>query len=255
MNTFFNSVAKSVIPKSYLPWTQTPYRYTGSPYSMTCGVEDGFKYVEYNGERIFFPNDFTIDQSETYLRGCVEDEGLCGEGRRKKSPHCYVDASHRPHESDVFVDIGAAEGYVARHYASLCKKLYLFECDEKWFAPLQKTFKDYMHKVTIVEKFIGARTRDGEIRLEDAIDDPVDESYFVKMDIEGGEVAVIESSRDFLMNRRVQISCCTYHRRSDARIIRKLLQGYGFETRFSDGWMFPYAGKWFRRGVIYGKNY
>lgn len=70
---------------------------------------------------------------------------------------------------------------------------------------------------------------------------------------------VINSSRDFLTKNKVKMSCCAYHRPDDETILFETLSKLGFTVHFSDGYMvlqmhgshYPY----FRRGMVYAKNY
>ena len=78
------------------------------------------------------------------------------------------------------------------------------------------------------------------------------------MDIEGGERAVVESSAAFLASHKVKISCCAYHRQDDGKVLMAMLEKIGFKTRYSEGFMLPYDSHtfpFFRRGMIYAKNY
>ena len=116
-------------------------------------------------------------------------------------------------------------------------------------------------KVFIVDKMVSNHTSRKTTRIIDAIAGKVGEKerYFVKMDIEGGERAVIAGNEDFFRENRVKLSCCVYHRQDDASVIRDMLERFGYKTRFSDGYMlvdmngihFPY----FRHGVIYAWNH
>lgn len=258
-----NAVAKKILgaflPDSYKPFTMFPYRFVGTPRSVNTAISsEGFPFAEHEGVRIYFPKDWSLQQVEWQFRIYLEDEGLTGKGRRTKSPHCYVTESHHPEAEDVIVDIGCSEGFFSRSFASIAKKIYLFEADPKWRDPLGETFRDCSDKVVFTEKFVGARTNEREARLEDILPSSNNDQYFMKMDVEGAEREILESSSKFLTSNKVKMSCCCYHRQDDARYLTKLLRGLGFATRYSEGWMLPYDSRtfpFFRRGVIYARNY
>lgn len=262
MSTFkwvVREILKAVIPDAYKPVTQFPYRYVGKPRDVKLGTsDDGLPYAEYEGMRVFFPKGGEMKEVETVFRCYLEDEGLTGFGRRTKSPHCYVTEKHRPEKGDVIVDIGCSEGFFARSFAPLAKRIYLFEAEEKWTVPLQATFRDFREKVCYTQKFVGGKTSDTEVRLEDIMPTRSDDVYFLKLDIEGAERAVLEAARDFLSANKIKMSCCAYHRQDDGRYLTEFLRGIGFRTEYSQGWMLPYCSKkfpFFRRGVIYARNF
>ena len=105
-----------------------------------------------------------------------------------------------------------------------------------------------------MNKFCGA-----PVKLSDTIEIASDRPCFVKMDIEGGERAVIRGNVDFLRSNKIKLSCCVYHRQDDAEVIGRLLTDIGFSISFSDGFMLPNMNgihyPYFRHGVIYAKNY
>ena len=246
MSKMINNIVKLLIPRAYFPFTMFPYPYRGEPYAVQSGEDNGLPFCEYAGKRVYFPSGMTREQVEWCFRVYLEDEGLTGLGRRTRSPHCYVTENHRPDENDVIVDIGASEGFFTRGFIEEARRAVLIETEDKWQGPESLTFKAFPDKVEIIAQCL------------ERIDIPKksdDESFFIKMDIEGAEVGVLESSKDFLTSNRCKISCCVYHRRTDAKVIERILRAYGYSTEFSRGVMIPYGAKWPRKGVIYGRNY
>ena len=249
---------RRLVPQAYKPFTMFPYRYTGDPRPVAVGkAANGLPFAEYSGMRVYFPKDWTLEQVEFQFREYLEDEGLTGLGRRTKSPHCYIANGHRPERDNIIVDIGCSEGFFSRWFASAPKKLYLFEADEQWREPIEATFENYASKVVFTGKFVGAQTGERTIRLDQVLPEASDDIYFIKMDVEGAEREILESSARFLANNKIKLSCCAYHRQDDGRYLTKLLRGMGFTTRYSEGWMIPYDSKKFpflRRGMIYASN-
>lgn len=253
------TILSHLLPAAYKPFTMFPYPYVGEKREILTGrAADGYPYAEHLTQRVYFPKEYSEESAELWYRGYLEDEGLTGFGRRTKSPHCYIDESHYPDPGDIIVDVGCSEGFFSRHFAARAGKIYLFESDGKWVAPLQRTFSDCQEKVVLTQKFVGVTSDVNTVRLDDVIRSHDDEVYFIKMDIEGAEREVIESSREFLMSHRVKISCCAYHRPSDGRYLTKLLRKMGYLTRYSKGWMLffnRFCWPSFRRGVIYARNF
>lgn len=259
MNPCVRSLLSALIPKAYKPFTMFPYPFIGEPATVTTGIADcGLPFAEHDGVRVYFPAESPLKDVEWAYRCYLEDEGLTGHGRRTKSPHCYVTNTHRPDVGDVIVDIGCSEGFFARSFAPLAKSIYLFEAESKWDAPLAETFRDYWDKVVFTQKFVGSNSSVSEVRLEDVLIGTGNDVYFLKLDIEGAERAVLEASQKFLTSNKVKMSCCAYHRQDDGCYLTRLLRGLGFKTEYSKGWMLPYGTRtfpFFRRGVIYARNF
>ena len=259
MTNVFHSIASALIPRSYKPFTMFPYPFRGTPLPVTVGVgANGFPFAEHDGMRVYFPKEYSLESVEREFRTYLEDEGLTGKGRRTKSPHCYVDCRHMPEAGDIVLDIGCSEGFFSRAFAAQAKKIYLFEPDSKWNAPLSETFRDCWDKVVYTPKPVGRETTSSETRLDDVVCVCDEDVFFIKMDIEGAERAVIEAAADFFANHKVKMSCCAYHRQDDGKFLSRMLKGLGFRVRYSEGFMFPYGGRTFpflRRGMIYARNF
>jgi hypothetical protein len=79
------------------------------------------------------------------------------------------------------------------------------------------------------------------------------------MDIEGHETSVVESSKEFLLERQnIRIACCTYHRQNDADTLARIFSDSHYEIEYSDGYMlFIYdelRAPYFRKGIIRAKK-
>ena len=216
-------------------------------------------YVIHNGNRFYYKRNSAVESAKSEYVYFVAHEGILGSGIRSKSPHSYTDKDFRVEEGDVLVDIGCSDGLFAFDNAEKASRIFLFEVDKSWIATLKNSFKPFEDKTSIVNKFVSARTSSKEITLSDALKEVKDKTFFLKMDIEGGERAVIESSADFLKSHRVKLSCCVYHHQSDAVVIKKMLEDLGFTTRFTEGYMLPDMNgiefPYFRKGVIYARNF
>ncbi len=219
----------------------------------------GLPYVIHKNRQFFGTRNQTVEDLEHSYRYFVEDEGLFGTGRRTKSPHAYVDADFKVEEGDVVMDVGCSDALFAFDNAEVAGKIYLFESWMYWHRALEASFAPFKDKTHIFCRLVSDKTRGREVRLTDAIQETDTRHYFIKMDIEGGERAVLASSEDFLRANKVKLSCCVYHRQDDAKVISDMLRGMGFSARYSDGYMLPFCNEilfpYFRRGVIYARNY
>ena len=231
-----------------------PYPMIRPPETVETG-RDSLPYVLHKGHKLYFPKRWTNSRVEWQYRHFIERENLTGEGYLSKAPHQYQ--SHRVHvqAGDVVVDIGAAEGLFSLDVAERASKIYLFENDASWYAPLKKTFAPYREKTVLIPKTVADRDTRSSIRLANALKGEQGKRMFVKMDIEGAEISVLKASKDFLQNEKnLKLACCTYHRANDAEIMEKFFNELGYSTEFSDGFTLTLAYKleypYFRRGVL-----
>ena len=226
-----------------------------------AGKRNGLPCVIHKGKELYFPKNFTTQEACDAYHWLIDVEGLTGDGKREKSPHCYQTADFHVESGDILLDVGCAEALFALDNIEIIKEAYVFECASRWRRPLAATFKRYISKTNIIPKFVSNRSTRGTITLHDVMRNRPegDEHFFVKMDIEGGERHVIRGNADFFRRNRVKLSCCVYHRQDDAVVIEKMLRELGYSTSYSNGFMltgmngihFPY----FRHGVIYARNY
>lgn len=241
-----------------------PYPFVDSPMQLVEvaeGVEDCMPYVNHKGKRLFFPANWKAISGKTPRESYwdyIVNEGILGSSARAKTPHSYITDSHHPGPNDVLLDVGCAEALFALDWVDRVHHIHLFECDKIWKRPLRKTFLGYQDKVTLTESFVGDGVN-GSVRLEDCVKHPDGTTYFVKMDIEGAERLVLNSSAAFLKKNKVALSVCCYHRYDDYTVLTDILTSLGYSTSLSDGYMLPEIGgchfPYFRKGVIYAKNY
>lgn len=224
------------------------------------GETNCLPFVCHGDKRLYFPKAWSVGQAEGMYRYFVETEGILGSGCLEKSPHSYVTETFKVESGDVVLDVGCSEGLFALDNVDIAGKVYLFETQKCWKIANDATFAPFGDKVIVHNRFVGAKTDGKVIALEDAVkDEPVGSTYFIKMDIEGGERTVLASSAEFLRKHRVKLACATYHRQDDEAFLTAQLKEMGFSVLYSDGHMLPdmngFVFPFFRRGVIYAKNY
>jgi hypothetical protein len=80
---------------------------------------------------------------------------------------------------------------------------------------------------------------------------------FIKADIEGAEVALLNGARNILTRqKKLRLVLCAYHNENDAQELRSLLAKNNFKTEFSPGYLFFFSGgeNPLRRGVLRASN-
>lgn len=217
-------------------------------------------FVIHNNNRLYFPKGWSPESASDAYRNYIERENLLGGGYTEKAPHQYITESFHVEQNDIVVDAGCAEALFALDSVEKAKHVYLLEVDAIWLKPLQATFAPYKDKVTIIQKFLGGENSENTITLNSLFDKFSEESFFIKMDIEGSEESVIQGNKDFLTSQnKIKLACCTYHKAHHAEIISSLLKDMGYKLEFSDGYMlFPWdkhqQPPYFRKGLIRATN-
>lgn len=210
-------------------------------------------YVMNNGKRLYFPGHCLSWVTSKYANLRREQD--------EQSPHCYFTKDFYPNEDEIFVDIGCAEGKEALEVVDRVKQEYLFECSEVWEKPLNNTFKNYMEKTHIFKYMVGNINKNNCVTLDSFFKNSHHEKYFIKMDVEGSELSVLEGAKDILQKGKIRMAVTTYHRMGDEDKIAEYLEKRGFKIEFSSGYMlFLYDSMglkppYFRRGVIRASNY
>ena len=207
----------------------------------------GLYFVIYKGKRLYYSRDYHSEAAvkEHYNYISIEQD--------EKSPHRYINENFNVEDNDVVIDIGAAEGNFSLEVVERAKVLYIFESDNKWIEALNATFEPWIEKVHIIKKFISNIDNDECATLNTILEDnPVN---FIKMDVEGAEVMILENSKRILDNNStLKLALCCYHRKNDAKKIKKILFNNKFNYCFSDGYMlFIYerlSPPYFRKGLI-----
>jgi len=238
-----------------------PYKQLKKLESVQSGYDNKRKlpYVIHNGKKLYFPKTWTVNSAVSTYTNFIENENILGGSYKEKSPHQYESDTFRVNESDVLMDIGCAEGLFALHVIDRVKKIYLIESDVFWIEALTATFEPYKNKVEIINKLISDIDTEKTITLTSILKKELTSSLFIKMDIEGYEVAVLKDSKDILNKiSDIRIACCSYHKQTDAEELTKIFTSMDYEMEFSDGYMLfifdELKPPYFRKGVIRAKH-
>jgi hypothetical protein len=163
----------------------------------------------------------------------------------KRSPHCYLSESFKINQNDNVVDVGAAEGNFSLSIIEKAKQVILFEPDKNWVKALEATFSPWKEKVTIINKFVSniSDKRKGIVCLDDFFKENKTLN-FIKADVEGSEIKLLQGSRVILEgNSDLKIAICTYHNQDDAEQIESILNTHKFNCDYSPGYMLYYYGR------------
>ena len=205
------------------------------------------RYVIHENKCLYFPDEWSIIQIQNYYNDLALEQD-------KDSPHRYETEEFVVKDGDIIADIGAAEGFWTLQNIEKASKAYLFECAPIWITALQKTFEPWKEKVVIVNKYVSDTNIKNCVTLDSFF--YKQEINFIKADIEGMELKLLEGSAEILkQNDALKLLLCTYHLENDAVRLKRFLENNGFETEYSKGYMLfssdidlrePYI----RRGLI-----
>ncbi|MDE7313464.1 MAG: glycosyltransferase [Eubacterium sp.] len=205
-------------------------------------------YVYWNGKKMYYPRGYSR-QDVACAFNFVKME------QDPKSPHRYLTESFCAKEGDIVVDAGAAEGNFALDIAEQAGKIYLVESQSQWIEALEKTFEPWKDKVTIIEKLLSDCDDETHIRLDSFVTEK--EVNFLKIDVEGAEMEVLNGASDTIKNSdHIKCAVCAYHRKNDERDLRSKLEKEGFYTFLTKGYIFykndleSWIDGRFRRGMI-----
>lgn len=196
-------------------------------------------YIEHKGKKLFFPKGYSKESIKGFYRYSMEYEDIIGDGYRTREPHKYQSERFHVQQDAVLIDAGVAEGLFSLEMIDKVKKVYLIECDSSWWKPLQYTFAPWKNKVVFIKKYLSDKDDDINISLQTLLKQEDGENIFIKMDIEGFEVSVLNGAKETLATwgSPLTLSCCTYHRVSDYEIILSCFKDINYTIETSNGYI------------------
>lgn len=206
-------------------------------------------YVMHNGKKMYMKRSFTKDEISNYYKSIIIEQD-------SNSPHCYFPEKVNMYDKTL-VDCGVAEGNFCLDYVEDIKEAFLFEPDEEWLEALQYTYEPWRDKIHIIPKFVGSKdnTEDNKhICLDSYFEHKNIKIDYLKMDIEGAEVAAIKGAKKCLQrNNKVTLLICAYHNKEDEMKLKELLYDYAAIPRKGKIlmiWDQKVQEPYFRTGVI-----
>lgn len=159
-------------------------------------------------------------------------------------------------EDEVFIDAGAFTGDTTEEFLKVInhkyKSIYCFEPDENNYYQLQEKFKDYdsiktypngVYNENITLHFNGGNgvscyiSEEGIEEIQTIfLDDFIKEKVtFIKMDIEGSELAALQGAKNLIKKYKPKLAICVYHKSEDLwkipLYIKKLVPEYKLYLR------------------------
>ncbi len=166
----------------------------------------------------------------------------------------FVDAQDRQYfesflrlqtTGETFVDVGCFDGYTSVQFIRRCpeyRSVHVFEPEPANMEKVQARLREYRN---IRYHPYGASDRAATLRFEaggsasrisdsgelivnvERIDDVIAEPYtFLKMDIEGGEVAALQGASQTISKHHPRLALSVYHKADDLRVIPELVLSY-----------------------------
>lgn len=215
---------------------------------VIIGYDKGLPFVEYFGKRMFFQKSHSTDHIKYYFNSILMEQD-------EESPHRYCDNKFQVQCGETIVDMGVAEGNFSLEHVNRAEKVFLFESNPKWIEALNRTFEPYSEKVEIINKVVSESSSESMVALDD-IPFLKTKPLFIKIDVDGSEIPVLKGMTNLLKeNDNIKIAICTYHSQNDAEEFEAFFKDFGFETKFSSGYMLFYHDKkikrpFFRKGVL-----
>lgn len=212
----------------------------------------GLYYTIWAGKRMYLKRSLS---SERYALNYVAS--ILGE-QQENSPHFYKKYGFDELQGDVLLDCGAAEGFFTLQNIDSVSYAILAESDSEWIEALRATFKPYIDKVCIIDKYV-SDVNSNETQTIDSIQNDVEKQItFIKMDIEGAEMSALRGAEKTLDNSNMRVVACAYHKSNDFNDISDFLSKKGFEVGHSKGFIFFPYGEYIvpelRRGLVFGKK-
>jgi len=233
-------------PLSFFPYDFTK-KYDAKKIIVYTDDISKMKYVIHENKRLYFKRNWDEKKIQIYYNSLLLEQDL-------DSPHRYETTDFFVNDDDVVVDAGVAEGNFALSVIEKVKKLYLFEADEEWIEALKETFAQWKEKVEFINKYVSDNDEGNYISLDTFFG--TRKVNFIKADIEGAEMTLLEGCRNILSNsEKLKVVMCTYHKKDDSENIKQLLTTLKFNVEFSKGYMLyflydPPVPPYLRKGLI-----
>jgi len=233
-------------PISVFPYTFF-LEYVNKPIEVLIDKENAFPYVMHFGKKLYFKKNWTIEHITEAYRFLLAEQD-------KRSAHCYLSEQYNITANSVIVDVGAAEGIFALHEIENIKHIYLIETDPEWIEALKLTFKPWLNKITIINKFVSDKDDEKNVRL-DTYFAGIEKIDFLKIDVDGAEQDLLKGAGITVSDKVDKLAICTYHKTNDNRDFTEYLTKNNYTLKNSHGYMLFYfdgdfEAPYFRRGLI-----
>ena len=163
-------------------------------------------------------------------------------------------AAYSKYVGDIFGSALAAEGIFALNEIEKIKHIFLIETDNEWIEALKETYKPWLEKITIINKFVSNIDDDTNVRL-DTYFAAIEKIDLLKIDVDGAEQDLLNGADKTVSNKVKKLAICTYHKTNDNRDFTAYLLSKNYSLSNSHGYMLFYfdpnfEAPYFRRGLI-----
>lgn len=232
-----------------------PYKFSKKYKSKELKVyrddKGGLPYLYHDNKKLYFKKSWSDRMVKDYYNSLRVEQD-------RNSPHRYLSEEFTVKQDDVLADIGAAEGVFTLSNIEELSKAYLFEPELDWIEALEATFEPWKDKIVIISKFVGEVNNSSTVTVDEYFKNK--SITFIKADVEGSELKVLEGSNNILTNRKdIKIAVCVYHKKEDEAILSKRLIDLKYSIEISKGYMI-FLDKWYpdppylRRGILRGQK-
>lgn len=167
---------------------------------------------------------FRLTYDLDYMRGFSDRE----------NEQYFEDFLNLQKSGEVFVDVGAYDGYTTEEFIKLSPKfhkVFLFEAEEKNMKVAKERLSRFdniiYHQLGLSNRKESLRfdtsgssskiTQDGDVTIDvNKLNDIIDERVsFIKIDIEGAEPQAIEGAKETIAKYHPKLAISVYHRKDD----------------------------------------
>jgi hypothetical protein len=236
------------------PCSLIPYKFVDDYKNLPIEVDKdercGLPFAALEGAKVYFPGEFGHKQIRQRVRQSLWEQA-------PQSPHRYFHDSRKPFSGRYAVLAGASDCIYALKIIPYFDKVFMFEPDRRWHAPMKATLAGFGDKANIVPKRVGAITSGKEVSLDQFFEGEHEKVDYIQADIEGAELALLQGAERLIeKSPRLAVSICCYHHASDEKHLGDFLVARGLTVKPSAGYMlafmqYPLHYPYLRRGVLY----
>jgi len=233
-----------------------PYEFTKDckARSITIMRDDklSYPYVIIGGNKVYFPKISDLEIRESVISALIE--------QHDQSPHKYLTDQFKIDDGDTALFVGASDGIFCLSIIEKAKKVYLFEPDIEWIAPLNLTFAPWKEKVEIIQKCVSNKNDSQNVSLDTFLSSRNEHVNYLQADIEGTEKELLLGASYTLENSiKLKLSICCYHKQRDQAELSEFLLSKSYQISYSKGYMImwmqlPCGTPYLRKGVIYASR-
>ncbi len=246
-----NEIVEALAFLKQNPLSVFPYPFYLNYVNKTIDVlrdkENGLPYVLHFGKKLYFKKNWSTQHIIEAYRFLLAEQD-------ENSGHCYLNKDYNLELNDVVVDVGAAEGIFALKEIENIKHVYLIETDNEWIEALKETYKPWLNKITIINKFVSNVDNDSNVKIDSYFTD-IEKIDFLKIDVDGAERDLLTGAEKTIENKVKKLAICTYHKPNDNKDFSQYLISKKYSITNSKGYMLffydpAFGAPFFRRGLI-----